>query len=148
MSTNVLFLCTGNSARSQMAEAFLREMGGEKFQVFSAGLEPRGMHPLTMQVMEELGYDLSAQHSKGVEEFLGKQHFHFLITVCDDAEQNCPRLWPGVHQRLHWSFEDPAAFAGTEAKKLARFRQVRDQIAVKVSQWVREFGPSNGSANA
>jgi len=139
MSTNVLFLCTGNSARSQMAEAFLRELGGEQFVAFSAGLEPKGLHPLTVQVMAEIGYDLSRHRSKGVNEFLGKQLFHYIITVCDDADQNCPRLWPGMHQRLHWSFEDPAAFSGTEMEKLAGFRQVRDQIREKVRDWLDQF---------
>lgn len=139
MSVQVLFLCTGNSARSQMAEAFLREMGGEEFEVFSAGMEPKGIHPLTVKVMEEIGYDLSGHRSKGFQEFLGKQHFHYLITVCDDAEENCPRVWPGVNQRLHWSFEDPAAFVGGEADKLAKFRLVRDQIREKIREWLDQL---------
>jgi arsenate reductase len=139
MSIQVLFLCTGNSARSQMAEAFLREMGGDEFQVFSAGMEPKGLHPLTVKVMEEIGYDLSGHRSKGFQEFLGKQHFHYLITVCDDAEENCPRVWPGVHQRLHWSFEDPAAFHGEEADQLAKFRLVRDQIGERIHAWLEEL---------
>jgi arsenate reductase len=122
-----------------MAEAFLRELGGEQFVAFSAGLEPKGLHPLTVQVMAEIGYDLSRHRSKGVNEFLGKQLFHYIITVCDDADQNCPRLWPGMHQRLHWSFEDPAAFSGTEMEKLAGFRQVRDQIREKVRDWLDQF---------
>jgi arsenate reductase len=138
MTTHVLFLCTGNSARSQMAEAFLRRLGGSAYEAFSAGLEPKGMNPLTLQVMSEIGYDLSGQRSKGVEEFLGKQHLHYVITVCDHAAENCPRVWPGVHQRLHWSFEDPAAAAGSQAEKLAKFRQVRDQIREQVVQWLRE----------
>ena len=139
MTTNVLFLCTGNSARSQMAEAFLRRLGGEEYQAFSAGLEPKGMHPLTLQVMSEIGYDLSGQRSKGVEEFLGKQHLHFVITVCDHAAEHCPRVWPGVHQRLHWSFEDPAAATGSQVERLAIFRQVRDQIRAQVAAWLREL---------
>lgn len=142
MTINVLFLCTGNSARSQMAEAFLRVMGGSDFQVFSAGMQPKGMHPLTVKVMEEIGYDLSGHRSKGFQEFLGKQHFHYLITVCDDAEENCPRVWPGVHQRLHWSFEDPAAFEGQENEKLAKFRLVRDQIGAKIHEWLGELRAS------
>ncbi|MEZ0396801.1 MAG: arsenate reductase ArsC [Anaerolineales bacterium] len=142
MSIQVLFLCTGNSARSQMAEAFLREMGGDDFLVFSAGTEPKGLNPLTVKVMEEIGYDLSDHRSKGFDEFLGKQHFHYLITVCDDAEENCPRVWPGVHQRLHWSFEDPAAFEGSEADKLARFRLVRDQIGERIRDWLEELRAS------
>jgi arsenate reductase (thioredoxin) len=110
----VLFLCTGNSARSQMAEAFLREHGNDFFDVYSAGLEPKGINPYTIQVMNEIGFDLSSHTSKGVETYLGKVLFQYLITVCDNAEKNCPAVWPGVNQRLHWSFEDPAAFEGSK----------------------------------
>lgn len=139
MKTSVLFLCTGNSVRSQMAEAFLRQLGGGEFEVSSAGLEPRGIHPLTVQVMAELGYDLSGQRSKSVDEFLGKQHFNFIITLCADADQNCPSTWPGEYQRLHWSFEDPARFPGTDSEKLAKFRQVRDQIQGRIREWIYEY---------
>lgn len=139
MTTRVLFLCTGNSARSQMAEAFLRQLGGEDFQAFSAGLEPKGLNPLTVRVMNEVGLDMSGHRSKGINEYLGKEHFHYLVTVCHDAEQNCPRIWPGVHARLHWSFEDPAAFEGTEEEKLEKFRQVRDQIRERIIAWVNEL---------
>ena len=138
MTTRVLFLCTGNSARSQMAEAFLRTYGGEQFEAFSAGLEPRPIHPLTTQVMQESGIDISGQHSKGVEIYLGKTLFHYLITVCDKAEKNCPTNWPGVNQRLHWSFEDPAAFEGSEEEKLEKFRAIRDQIEKRIKEWVAE----------
>ena len=131
----VLFLCTGNSARSQMAEAILRKYGGDRFEAYSAGLEPKGIHPLTIQVMKEKGYDLRAQHSKGVGDYLGKVLVQTLITLCDDAEKNCPTVWPGVNTRLHWSFEDPSAFEGTDEKKLAKFRQVRDEIEQRVKEW-------------
>jgi arsenate reductase (thioredoxin) len=134
----VLFLCTGNSARSQMAEAFLRRYGSDQFEAYSAGLEPRGIHPLTIQVMEEIGYDISGQRSKGVREFLGSVFIHQLITVCDNAEKNCPAIWPGVITKLHWSFEDPAAVEGSEEEKLEKFREVRDQIERKVRAWVLE----------
>ena len=134
----ILFLCTGNSARSQMAEAILRKYGGDRFEAYSAGLKPKGIHPLTIQVMKEKGYDLSAQSSKGVGEYLGKLLVQTLITLCDDAEKNCPTVWPGVNTRLHWSFEDPAAFEGTEGQKLAKFRQIRDQIEQRVKEWVAE----------
>ena len=134
----VLFLCTGNSARSQMAEAFLRRSGGDYFEAHSAGLEPKGMNPLTIRVMEEIGYDMSGQYSKGVDTYLGKVLFQYLITVCDNAEKNCPTVWPGVSQRLHWHFEDPAAFEGTEEGKLAKFREIRDQIRGKVRAWLVE----------
>ncbi len=138
MPTRVLFLCTGNSARSQMAEAFLRKYGGEQFEAFSAGLEPRAIHPLTIQVMQEIGIDISGQTSKGIEVYLGKTFFHYLITVCDQAEKNCPTNWLGVNQRLHWSFEDPAAFEGTDEEKLAKFRAIRDQIESRIKEWVAE----------
>lgn len=134
----VLFLCTGNSARSQMAEAFLRKYAGEHFEAHSAGLEPRGINPLTVKVMEEAGFDMSGHRSKGVDDYLGKVHFQFLITLCDDAEKNCPTVWPGVNQRLHWSFEDPAKSEGTDEEKLAKFRQVRALISARVKTWLIE----------
>lgn len=134
----VLFLCTGNSARSQMAEAFLRRYGSDHFEAYSAGLEPKGINPLTIRVMNEIGFDLSGQRSKGVQEFLGKVFIHELITVCDKAEKNCPTTWPGVIKKMHWSFEDPAAFEGSEEQKLEKFREIRDQIEQKVRGWVQE----------
>jgi arsenate reductase (thioredoxin) len=134
----VLFLCTGNSARSQMAEAFLRKYGSGRFEPHSAGLQPKGINPLTVKVMNEAGIDLSAQASKGIETYLGKMHFQYLITVCDDADQNCPVVWPGVSARMHWSFEDPARFEGTEEEKLAKFREVRDLIEQRIKVWIAE----------
>jgi arsenate reductase len=134
----ILFLCTGNSARSQMAEAFLRKYGGDRFEAHSAGLTPRGLNPFTTKVMEEVGIDVSGQRSKGVEEYLGKMHFQALITVCDNAEKNCPTVWPGVNTRLHWSFEDPAAFEGTEQQRLAKFREVRDQIEQRILDFLKD----------
>lgn len=134
----VLFLCTGNSARSQMAEAFLRKYGGDKFEAFSAGLEPKPIHPYTNRVMGEVGVSLSGQYSKHVKEYMGRVHFGYLITVCGEAEKNCPTAFPGVSQRIHWSFEDPAAFAGSEDETLAKFRDVRDQIEQRIKAWVAE----------
>ena len=134
----VLFLCTGNSARSQMAEAFLRKYANDRFEVHSAGLEPKGLNPLTVKVMNEVGIDISAHTSKGVETYLGKVLFQYLVTVCDDADRNCPTVWPGVNQRMHWSFQDPAAFEGTEEEKLAKFREVRDLIEKKIKEWLAE----------
>ena len=134
----VLFLCTGNSARSQIAEAILRKYGEGRFEAYSAGLKPKGVHPLTIQVMNEKGYDLSAQHSKGVGEYLGKLLVQTLITLCDYAEKNCPTVWPGVNTRLHWAFDDPAAFEGSDDQKLAKFRQVRDQIEQRIKDWLAE----------
>ena len=132
----VLFLCTGNSARSQMAEAFLRKYGNNRFEAHSAGLEPKDLNPHIVEVMKEVGIDVSGQKSKGVNVYLGKVLFQYLITVCDDAEKNCPTVWPGVNKRMHWSFEDPAKFQGTEEQKLAKFREVRDLIENKIKSWV------------
>ena len=134
----VIFLCTGNSARSQMAEAFLRKAAGDRFEVYSAGLQPKGINPLTIQVMQEKGFDLSGQRSKGVQEYLGKVLIQTLITLCDDAEKNCPTVWPGISTHLHWSFEDPSAFEGTDVQKLEKFRQIRDQIETRIIAWLKE----------
>lgn len=119
-----------------MAEAFLRSYAGDRFEAYSAGLEPKPMNPLTVRVMKEANIDVSGQRSKGVGEYLGKVKFQYLITVCDDAEKNCPTVWPGVNRRLHWSFEDPAKFEGTEEEKLAKFREVRDLIDAKIVSWL------------
>jgi arsenate reductase len=133
--TRVLFLCTGNSARSQMAEAFLRQLAGDRFEVFSAGLEPKGIHPYTRQVLAEAGLDISGQTSKDVAQFLGRVHFGYLITVCSNAEARCP-IFPGVSVRLHWPFDDPAAAEGSEAERLACFRRVRDEIKAVIVAWL------------
>jgi arsenate reductase (thioredoxin) len=134
----VLFLCTGNSARSQMAEAFLRAFGGPGYEAHSAGLKPQGIHPLTHRVMAEAGISLEGQYSKNVSEYLGKLHFSHLITVCDSAQKQCPTVFPGTGYRLHWSFEDPAGIPGTEEEKLTGFRQVRDQISRRIREWLEE----------
>ncbi len=134
----VLFLCTGNSARSQIAEAFLRKYGSDRFEAHSAGLEPKGLNPFTVKVMHEIGIDVSGQTSKGVETYLGKTLFQHLVTVCDDADKNCPTVWPGVSNRMHWSFQDPAVAAGTDEEKLAKFREVRDLIEVRIKAWLSE----------
>ncbi len=131
----VLFLCTHNSARSQMAEAFLRKYAGDRFDVYSAGLEPGEINPYTRRVMAESGLNLEGQHSKGLTEYLGKVHFAYLITVCDRADQQCP-VFPGMGTRLHWSFEDPSAATGSDEDKLAVFRRVRDEIEHRVLEWI------------
>jgi arsenate reductase len=138
IKAKVLFLCTGNSARSQMAEAFLRKYGGDRFEAYSAGFEPKGIHPYTNRVMEEVGVSLSDQHSKHVKEYMGKVHFGYLITMCDEAEEGCPTTFPGMGRRLHWLFEDPSAFMGSEDEKLAKFREVRDQIEQYIKAWLAE----------
>jgi arsenate reductase len=135
----VLFLCTGNSARSQMAEALLRKHAGDRFEALSAGLDPVGINPLTIQVMNEIGIDVSGQRSKGVSEYLGKVAVHATIFVCDRAEASCPTIWPGALLRMSWPFEDPAACAGSEQERLDKFRQVRDQIETRVVSWLQEL---------
>ena len=134
----VLFLCTGNSCRSQMAEAFLRAYGGTEFDVYSAGLAPGVINPYTYRVMAESGFDLAGHRSKGLDEYQGKVDFDYVITVCDDADRNCPLYLSRGAQRLHWPFEDPAAFIGSDEETLAKFRQVRDAIANRVRQWLEE----------
>jgi arsenate reductase len=134
----ILFLCTTNSARSQMAEAFLRKYGGVRFEAYSAGLEPEAIHPYAEKVMEEIGIPLTGQYSKGFREYMGKVHFSYLITVCAEAEKNCPTTFPGIGQRLHWSFEDPAAFKGRDHEKIAKFREVRDQIEREIREWLKD----------
>jgi arsenate reductase (thioredoxin) len=136
----VLFLCTGNSARSQMAEAFLKRYAPQAFEAHSAGLEPAGIHPLTVKVMEEEGIDMGGHRSKGVNEYMGKMLFGYLITVCGHADANCPSVFPGVGKRMHWEFDDPAAFTGTEDERMREFRRVRDQIRDRVLAWLREQG--------
>jgi len=126
MKQKVIFICTGNSCRSQMAEGLLRKLAGERFQVFSAGLEPSRVHPKAIQVMQEIGIDISHHRSEHVNQYLD-QEFDFIITVCDHAREHCP-YFPGKGQRLHWSFPDPAAAGGSEEEVLAVFRAVRDQI--------------------
>jgi arsenate reductase len=119
-----------------MAEAFLRKYGGDEFEAYSAGLDPKGIHPYTERVMEEIGVSLSSQYSKPLKEYMGKIHFGYLITMCEKAEEQCPTTFPGVGQRLRWSFEDPAAFVGSEDEKLAKFRDGRDQIEQQVKTWL------------
>jgi arsenate reductase (thioredoxin) len=132
----VLFLCTGNSARSQMAEAFLRHYGGDRFEAASAGTEPKGINPLTIRVMEEVGISLDGQLSKSLKEFLGHRAVRHAVFVCSHAEQNCPAIWPFTFSRLSWPFDDPAAAEGTEEERLEKFRMVRDQIRAKIVNWL------------
>lgn len=134
----VLFLCTGNSARSQMAEALLRKYASDHFEVYSAGLEPKGLNPYTVKVLEEIGVDTSQHYSKTLDTFMGKVHFGYLITVCSNAEENCP-VFPGMGKRMHWPFEDPAAFVGSEEETLQKFREIRDQIDARVREWLKEM---------
>jgi arsenate reductase (thioredoxin) len=130
----VLILCTGNSARSQMAEGLLRHIDGTRFEAFSAGTKPVGVNPLAIQAMREIGIDISMQRSKPVAEFAG-QEFATVITVCDNAAEQCP-VFPGAPQRVHWSLPDPAAISGTEEEKLGAFRRVRDELERRILSFV------------
>ena len=135
----VLFVCIHNSARSQMAEAFLNELCPEFFEAHSAGLEPGTLNPLVVEVMREIGLDISAHRSKSVEEMLRSgRTFSSVITVCDGANaERCP-IFPGAGQRLHWGFPDPSALTGTTDERLARVREIRDTIQRQVQQWCDE----------
>ena len=130
MKTRVLFICTHNSARSQMAEGLLRDMGGDRFETFSAGTEATFVRPLAIDAMRELGIDISTHHSKTIDAFAG-ENFEYVITVCDSAKETCP-FFPGGARRLHWSFDDPSAATGTEEERLQTFRRVRDEIAARI----------------
>jgi arsenate reductase len=133
----VLFLCTHNSARSQMAEALLRHHGGARFEVFSAGTEVTRVHPMAIAAMDDIGIDVSGQRSKHLNEYLG-EHFDYVITVCDAANEACP-VFPGDPQRIHWSFHDPSAVQGSDAERQRAFDRVRDEISMRLRTWVQLF---------
>ena len=131
MAIRVLFLCTGNSARSQMAEGLLRDLGGDRFDVRSAGSQPSDrVHPMTGVVMDEVGISIAGAKPKHMSEFLNDR-WDYVITVCDRARDACP-TFPGDTERIHWSFDDPAAAEGTERERLSVFRRVRNEILVRV----------------
>ena len=130
----ILVLCTHNSARSQMAEAFVRTLAGERFEVASAGTEATRVHPLAIRAMEEVGLDLRGHTSKTLDAFLNES-WDYVITVCDSANERCP-VFPGAAKRVHWSFDDPSAVPGTEEERLAAFRRVRDQIRARFREWL------------
>lgn len=136
MKLKILVLCTGNSCRSQMAEGYLRRLAGDRFEVTSAGLEPSVVNPRAIQVMKEDGVDISHHTSKNVEQFIG-QKFDYIITVCDNANEHCP-IFPGQAERIHWSFEDPAAAKGTDTEIMDKFRKVRDQIKSQIVTFISE----------
>jgi arsenate reductase (thioredoxin) len=135
-TTRVLILCTHNSARSQMAEALLRTYGEGRLEVASAGTEATKVNPFAVEVMREVGIDISGARSKHLNEFI-EQEWDFVITVCDSAAESCP-MFPGAAQRIHWSFPDPSAADGDAERKLATFREVRDAIAETLHKWVNE----------
>lgn len=132
----VLFLCTANSARSQMAEGLLRALGGDRFEVASAGVEPGALHPLAVRAMAEIGVDISSHEAKSVDRFVGIE-FDYVITVCDAAAERCP-VFPGAVKRLHWSVEDPANTRGTEEERLAAFRAARDKLRAHIEAFIAE----------
>ncbi len=138
MKTKVLFLCIHNSARSQMAEAFLKKYGGENFFAESAGLEAGTLNPLAVQVMMEEGIDISGNQTKNVFDFFKEGRlYHYVFTVCDEANAaRCP-IFPGVHKKIHWAFDDPSSFVGSQAEKLDATRRVRDQIKAAVLEFVK-----------
>jgi len=128
----ILFLCTHNSARSQMAEGLLRALGGDRFTAFSAGTTATGVRPLAIRALAELGIDIARQESKTLDLYLGEP-FDAVITVCDAANEACP-IFPGAARRLHWSFDDPSRATGTEAEQLAVYRRVRDAIRARIER--------------
>ena len=132
--TRVLFLCTHNSARSQMAEGFLRDMAGDRFEIASAGTEATRVHPLAIRAMEEVRISLAGHTSKTLDRFLG-QPWDYVITVCDSANERCP-VFPAPTRRLHWGFDDPSRATGTEAERLGTFRRVRDEIKARLLDWL------------
>lgn len=135
----VLFVCIHNSARSQMAEAFLNLLAGDRFEAESAGLEPGLLNPLVVETMKETGIDISGNRTKGVFDFIkaGKL-FHYVITVCDDTSGNrCP-IFPGYTERLHWNFPDPSALEGSHDEKLQATRRIRDEIKARIEAWIKQ----------
>jgi len=133
----VLFVCVHNAARSQMAEAFLNKHGGNRYRAESAGLEPGTLNPFVVEVMKEVGIDISDHPTRSVFDlFRGGGLFHTVITVCDETQaERCP-VFPGVHRRLHWGFPDPASFTGSREEKLEQTRRVRDQIEKRIREWI------------
>jgi arsenate reductase (thioredoxin) len=136
--TRVLFVCIHNSARSQMAEAFLNRMGGDRFEAESAGLEPAGLNPLAIEVMGETGIDISANQTNSVFDFYKQDKLYkYVVAVCDEAAEQCP-VFPTFAKRLHWSFADPASFTGSHEERLAKTREVREQIRKRVEAFIKD----------
>ena len=136
MKQKVIFICTGNSCRSQIGEGLLRHNASDKFDVFSAGLKPSTVNPIAIKVMNELGIDISKHTSDDVNKYIVEE-FDYIITVCDNAKESCPVL-PGNGKRIHWSFKDPADVVGSEEEVLAEFRKVRDKIKSTLEQFIDE----------
>ena len=134
----VLFLCAHNAARSQMAEALLRHHAGDQFEVLSAGLNPTEIHPMTLRVLEEDGIGTDALRAEGLDRYMAKVTVQYAIVVCEKTQEHCPKLYPFAQRTLYWPFEDPAAFQGSPAEQLEKFREVRDQIDQRVRSWLSE----------
>jgi arsenate reductase len=143
MKQKVLFVCIHNSARSQMAEAFLNQLCGDVFEAQSAGIEPGNLNPVVVEAMREVGVDISGNRTKSVDDMLrSRQQFNYVVTVCDETSaERCP-VFPGKTQRLQWGFPDPSGFQGTPEEKLAFTRRVRDQIQAKIESWCAETCPA------
>jgi arsenate reductase (thioredoxin) len=138
--TKVLFVCVHNSARSQMAEAFLSHLAGDRFEAESAGLEPGPLNPLAIEVMGEVGIDISMNQTKSVFAlYKADKLYRYVIAVCDEAAQTCP-IFPGFATNLHWSFEDPASFTGSHEERLHKTRRVRDEIRKRIEDFIKEQG--------
>ena len=142
----VLIVCTGNACRSQMAEAIWRHEAGDRYEVFSAGTFPAGVHPLARQVVEELGIDMSGQFSKSVYA-MGERPFDLVITVCDSAKEICP-IFPRARRQLHWPIQDPVGFVGTIEERLPEFRRVREEIRRKIREFLGQESAESASEQA
>ncbi len=145
MKARVLFLCTHNSARSQMAEGLLRHLAGDRFEVASAGTEARGVNPLAVRAMAEHGVDISGQRSKTLERFLD-DGWDYVVTVCDSANEACP-VFPRAATRVHWSFDDPSRARGSDEERVVVFRRVRDEIETRITAWLRQFPAPVGATS-
>ncbi len=135
----ILILCSGNSCRSQMAEGFFKKYADDLFEIHSAGLDPKPIHPMTIRAMNEAGLDISGQKSKAIKDFLGRESFRHIIFVCSAAEKSCPNVYPFVNSRISWPSEDPAAVEGTEEEKYSKFVEVRDLVENTIKTWVKEI---------
>lgn len=139
MNNGVLFVCSHNSARSQMAEGLFRDMAGDRFMVYSAGVEPGALNPLSVEAMAEIGIDIAHHKAESIQKYLGHIPIYHLVVVCEKAAQTCPRIWPGAREYHHWYFDDPSAAEGSHEQKLAAFRVVRDEIKEKLASWLVEI---------
>ena len=139
-------MCTHNAARSQIAEALLRKHAGHRFEVASAGLEPTEVHPLTKQVLAEVGIDPTSLRAKGAREFLGSTPVRYAIIVCQRVEQQCPQVFPFATHTLRWTFDDPTELEGSPERQLAKFRRVRDEIHTRIESWIRDVSRVGGSS--